>query len=68
MVTATIFRRVLRAIDLFGSNFGSSLIPSGVISNARKKSGHRKTEDDDDDKRSSRPWWWSKAGKKIDAA
>ncbi len=37
MVTATIFRPVRRAIDLFGSISDSSLIPSDVISNAQEK-------------------------------
>src|SRR5438874_5930897 len=37
IVTATIFRPVRRAIDLFGSISDSSLIPSGVISKAHEK-------------------------------
>src|SRR5690242_21073295 len=36
VVTATIFRPVRRAIDLFGSISDSSLIPSGVISKAQE--------------------------------
>ena len=36
IVTATIFRPVPRAIDLLGSISDSSLIPSGVISNAQE--------------------------------
>src|SRR6266487_7021202 len=51
IVTATIFRPVRRAIDLVGSISDSSLMPSGVISNApRKNQRNRKTEDDDDNK------------------
>ena len=70
MVTATIFRPVRRAIDLFGSISDSSLIPSDVISNAQEKiSATGKTEEDEENQHLHHPVLaHSNVGKKIDAA